>query len=292
MKTQMSFLITFLCAFQLFASYSLEKHQDQIRQVNKLEKSGSILDALFVAKAASEEIIANLNVGGVVSSIDSQLNEIRNEIIVSKHSSKINFSFFSLILGPVTGSASRKWDTTKIITANPDDVAEFPTKIASDFRVLKENLVKYVRDNELALVYAKVFAAKAVQLSTLISVEERASLRSSIHTLVQQSQLMNFLGVQSILSCVTTNYTNRSNSSSFNMTGLFFKIGAESNSDYLAHSVKTCDPAISKYAEVNEMVAASANIYKADMLIKHYYKQFGLKEVMDSPDYFYPTWGR
>ena len=60
----------------------------------------------------------------MVVSIDSQLDEIRNEVVVSKHSDNRGLSLFFGLL-PIF-SYNRKWDTAKILTANPEAVAAFP----------------------------------------------------------------------------------------------------------------------------------------------------------------------
>lgn len=286
MKKLFLIKIILLLSMQSYAKgLDLSAQQETLKTVLILEKEGHIQEALSHSANMVEQLIFDLKVDQMVVSIDSQLEEIRNEVIVSQHSRQTELRLFFGLL-PIF-SADKKWDTAKIITLNPEAVAGFPTKVALDFKKLQKNLKEYVKENELGIVYLKAFAAKTVELATKLDSKNRMQLSSLVHTIVQKAQLLTFEGGQSISHCITTNYANRESSEHLSILASF-KYGASDK--LLAHSEKQCTYS-SNSTKVSEVEFISANIYTVDLILKHYNEKLGLMELQESAAPYYPTWG-
>lgn len=292
MKKLFLIKIILLLTMQSYAKgLDLTPQQESIKTILELEKEGRLQEAFLVSASASEQLISDLKVDQIAVSIDSQLDEIRNEVVISQHSEERGLSLFWGLL-PIF-SSNRKWDTAKIVTVNPQEVAAFPAKVASDFQKLQKNLTEYVKENELGLVYIKAFAAKTVELATRLNIKNRTQLASLVHSVVQKAQLLTFWGAQSISHCITTNYAHREKSQKIKMLlslDLLLTGHYNSNDKQLAYTEKQCSQSSAK-AKVSEVEFISARIFIVDSALKHYNEKLGLMEIQESKAPYYPTWG-
>lgn len=292
MKKLFLIKIILLLTMQSYAkSLDLIPQQESIKTILELEKEGRLQEALLTSASAADLLANDLKVDQIAARVDSHLNEIRNEVVVSKHSDNRGLSLFFGLL-PIF-SYNRKWDTAKILTANPEAVAAFPAKVSSDFQKLQKNLTEYVKENELGLVYIKAFAAKTVELATRLNSNDRTKLTPLVHSIVQKAQLLTFWGAQSISHCITTNYTHRKNSENVSML-LSFRLGLTGHfkkiNEQMAHTEKACTHSSAK-TKVSEIELISAKIFIVDSILKQYNEKLGLMEIQESKAPYYPTWG-
>ncbi|RYZ80487.1 MAG: hypothetical protein EOP04_25795 [Proteobacteria bacterium] len=172
---------------------------------------------------------------------------------------------------------------------NPAEVAGFPGKVRGDFLGLQSQLSKYVVKNELSIVYAKAFAAKALQLANKMNPADRASVSELIEATVQNSQLLTFYGEQMVTQCTTTNYANRSRGGGVDVKAIFFSFNFSGEETQMAHSKSECS-SYSRSTSVGEASALSSRIGSIDYLVAQQWKQWGLLQL-ETPAPFYPTWG-
>lgn len=287
MKPTYLTLIAFILTTKAFAMVDLKKQEYKLASILVMEQKQDYFGAVLTAAQSSAEILNQLRVDEVVTSVESKLKEIRNEVVINHYSESTSGS---ILFGLLSGYAKRSWDSATIITANPEEVDGFSRKISTDFRSMQNTLKNYVQKNETALAYAKAFALKTVQLSTKLSAADRQNLLPMIKTAVQFSQQLRFLGEQNILKCIETNYANRSKSTSSGIGGLLLSFNISASESQVAHTTQSCSGSVNT-AEVSESVLVSAKLSRLDLLIWSYQKQLGLLEVVETKAEHYETWG-
>jgi hypothetical protein len=276
-----------LMASQVFAAVDLKKQNSKLSGVLALEQKQEYFEAVLTSAQASAEILNQLQVDEVVTSVESKLNEIRNEVVTKHYSNSGSFSF---LFGLISGGAQKSWDSAEIITANPQEVDGFSAKISSDFRTLQSKLIQFVVSNENSLAYAKAFALKTAQLAVKLSPQDRKNLLPLIKTTIQFSQELKFFGAQSILKCVQTNYADRSSSENYNLGGLLLSFGLSKQEDQTAHTTQNCSSSVAT-TETSESILISSKLNRLDVLIASYQKQLGLLEVVETKAEPFQTWG-
>lgn len=292
MKTH-SLKMTFVLFVILTSTLRVDGAVDFVAQENRLtsiltaEKNGQFFPAALDAIRASEELLNEAKVGEIVITVDSSLKEIRKEIIIEKRtqgaSTNILFSLF-------TASFSSSRDISKIITTNPEEVAQFSRKVSDDFKVLQHRLFSYIESNEMTLAYAKAYTLKAVQMALAMHREERRSLMSQIKRNVQLTQTLQFFGAHFISKCLSTDYTRIESSDSLSIGGLFARIGLDQSVERQPYNLTTCN-STAKIDRQTESILVSAKLGKLDLLISHSMKQLGLTEVLEVDSTKPITWG-
>ena len=287
MKKLIIIAATTVAASVSFAqNLNLKNYQSTLKQVVALEESGQTVQAMLLSAQSAQQISEGIGMSQKVASVDSVLQEMREEVVTSK--SNASLSFRLLFLG--WGSGEAHWDTARIITTNPAEVAGFNRRAEADFSSLQKDLRSYVKKNELQITYAKAFSAKSLQLALSLSADQRQQFQGVIKRTWAQNQAMTFVGAQNIAHCINTQYANRSQGAGLNIDGLFlsFKFGYER--EQLAYSETKC-AASARETEVSDEVLLSAKIAQLDSVSTFYFKQLGLMELNEATAPYYPTWG-
>lgn len=286
MKKQIITAMLLMTTGPAFAGSATKTYDATVSQITALESAGKMEQALFLAASASQQAVSIVGAEKVVTTTNTTLNEVRQQVITGQYHEGVGGS----LLGIIKGRADHSWDTAAILTTNPEEVEGFGQKTASDYASMQKGLLNYVKQNETTIVYAKLFAAKTLQLALKLSYDDLQSVRSTISATVQKAQLLTFYGRQDVVSCVTTNYADRDAKASFSIKSILFNLNMNSDAKQLAYRQEICDGSTHQ-AAVSEAAILSGRIGQADSLIEYYDQQLGLKEVQESHAPFYPTWG-
>lgn len=146
-----------------------------------------------------------------------------------------------------------------------------------------------MKHHETELFYAKVFAAKALQLTANLSVEEIKQVYSYVMKTAQKVSYVNFHGFQQITNCVRTDYAERSSGRGLNLTGLISFSINESEQQH-AHRETTCSNEVISQS-ISELALDSVDLMLVDELIREQDKKLQLKILKESEASEYPTWG-
>jgi hypothetical protein len=279
--------VTIFSTSQLFAAIDYDAQDFQLRSILEAERQTDYFRATFETIQASADILNELRIDQVVATTESKLVQIQKEVIASKNNQSASAS---LLFGLISLTASRSWDVSKIMTMNPVEVSSFPEKVKRDFQALQGELSEYIRTNELALIYAKVYTLKAIQMTLAMSPQERTYVLPHVKRSIQFSQQVQFFGWQNIATCISTDYAERSSQTSLNLGGFLGKFGFGQESQQFAHNETTCSTK-SKSAGSSDDTSSAAKLRKLDMLIASYAKALSLKELTEvraSPQEF---WG-
>lgn len=265
----------------------IQELEKKLSEVLALEQKQEYFEALLISMNFSAQILNQLRVDEVVAYTESTLTEFRQEVITNRYTAK---NSFSALFGLISGGSSVSTDTAKIITTNEKEVSEFPGKIKTDFTVLQNKLMAYVRNNELGLAYAKAFALETARLATLLPAQSRDNLLPLIKHTIQFSQRLQFFGEQSIVKCLETHYADRVKSSSYSLGGLLLSLDISSEKTQLAHTEQSCSSS-SNTTSLGEGAIMSVKLSKLDILIASSLRQLGLLEVVEAKAEPYQTWG-
>lgn len=283
MKHFISLFILF--SITLKAEVKLETYQNTIEQINKLEANQQFRQAALLAASAANQVAEEIRLSTVELTVETRLNEIKNEIIVKEKNQNASASLF---FGLLSGSAFRTHDVTKIITANPEEVSGFPRKTANDFRKLQSDLVSYLKANELSIFYAKIFAAKSIQLAAKSSAQELNSVIEFIAITYKNVAQFSFVGEQHINTCTTTNFANTFTAEGLKISGIF-SLNLSQSEEQFAHSESSCATSVKQFAAAESHVI-SERLFVADLALRAQLKNLSLIQLnATAPEY--PTWG-
>lgn len=146
-----------------------------------------------------------------------------------------------------------------------------------------------MKKHETDLFYAKVFAAKALQLTANLNIEEIKQVYPYVMRAAQKVSNVNFSGFQQITNCVRMDYAERSSGWGLNLTGLISLSVSESENQY-AHREMTCSIEVVPQ-DLSELALESVELMLSDDLIHEQDKILQLKIVSESEASEYPTWG-
>lgn len=297
METNMKnlILIQFILMFSLkstsFAQtapkFDLAKSNQTIERVESLAKSGQHFLATLLATNSAAGILNQIGVDQTVSSIETQISEMRQQVVKERTTQK---SGIDILFGLLTGGARQTYDVAEIITVNPEVVAQAPQKIGSDFGKLQAQLVSYVNQNERAIVYAKAFVVLALKSSLQLTADERQDIMAVVKRTVQLATRLEFKAVQNISNCVTTNYVNRSQDTGLSIGGWLFSFDLSDRKEQFAYTSKTCQSS-SMRASVIDAQMYSLRIAQMDRLVKSYMARVELRAVVDAKAEDSPMWG-
>ncbi len=280
-------IFTLFFATQSMAGVNFRKLDSTIAIINELEVRGQYQSAALTAASTANSVAQEIGIDKTVAQVTTTLNEIRQETIVETKKQAAGFSF---LLGLISGSASSSYDVTKMITVNPEEVEGFTTKTANDFRRLQGQLKTYVKDNESALFYAKVLAAKALQLTEKMDIDQLIAVRGTIMKSVQFIKQVQFAGTQTVNRCLTMNYVDRENSLGIAISGLFLSLNYSQSDVQHAHNEKSCSTSANS-GITSESQWTSPKLMSADLKISMFEKAMDLRLVGERHAPSYPTWG-
>lgn len=278
-------LIIFSINLKAGDTIQLEVKSDQIL---KLEKDGSIEQAISESLSMAKNLLIDLKVNEIVATASSINYDITNEIITGSgsQSGSAQSGLFAF-----SGSYTRTWETTEMVKGNPEEVADFQNKVDRDYRSLQSQLKDYVLSNEIPLTYLKLFVAKALQLAVKLDYNSMTRVSYEIKAVAREAQRITFKGTQSIIMCETTNYAQRSNSSEAGFNSFIFSFSESSKWERPAYSKTTCQAKPSQSATINEVEMLSLRLHYAETLIEKYSNSLGLNQVTRAMEPFTPRWG-
>lgn len=280
------FILALLTTQSAFAKVDLEDYQSTLTEINSLESKGSYVEAALLAQKASIEISQGLGVDGVISSIELAFSEIQNEVVTEKYSFGLGGSILFGLLGIQLG---KSWDVARIITANPEGIKQFERDQRRALGKLQQNLVGYIEKNELALVYSKVLAAKALQLTGKMDANSLQTILPLVKKAAAFAGSITFLGSQEVTYCTTTNYADRSALEFLNITGII-SFNHKDSKEQKAFTETRCQDQ-SRLVSVKESDLLLGKLYFADKILQNEAKLLSFREMqtLNAPDY--PTWG-
>lgn len=273
-------------ATNAFGQVDSKVYSKEITTIKKLESSKDYKRAAIVSAQMARTIADKIEMDSVVADINNKFETHQSEKITKE----VNFQGkFSALFGLISGAAKTGYDVSTILVTNPEEVATFSSREKKDFKALQKTLKNYVVKNENDIFHAKIFAAKALQMTSKLDLEDMNEVYSTVTRAAQKVSNISFLGVQNILSCTTTFYPEKRKNSSAKLGGflLSFKVGEEVVEH--AHTESLCDSR-SNYFEVREDNIHSVELLIADENLEAQAQNLSLKMVEKEAD-IYPTWG-
>lgn len=289
MNTKYKLVLTFalsLLTRQAFSAVDLGPYQSTIREVMSLEAGGKFADAALLASRTSNEIAEAVRVDETVAEIENVISRENSEVITETHKLSGSGKAFFGLLG---FSYNNSWDVAKIVNDNPSEVLRSQREEGQSFLKLKKDLMKYVKDNELAIFYAKIFAAKAAQLLEKTKSSETKWLLPFVTKTIGRVSAINFLGSQYVVTCVTTNYEERERSRAVEVSGILSLSYSQVHTRE-AFSETECDSK-TNHTSVRERDFLLGKLFFADQILRLELKilSFQLMQTEEAPNY--PTWG-
>lgn len=265
------------------AETNWRKFTTELNSIKKQEQEQNYLGAFSHSLSLANQLSNNLGVDKVVASTESSLHSIENEVVTSSTSNGLKFN----LLGLIKFKGKRTQHKTSWILSNPDEVAQFPTKVERDLESLKSDLNSYIRDNAKSIVYLKTLTAKTIQLAAKLSNENRLRYSGYVDRLYTQSQFLTFIGVQTILSCTTRNHAGYTDDLSVGLSGLLLSLKFKNTTNHNSYTATTCSA-----HERSEITTTGGNdLMNLDSLIDVLYQDFSVALLRDSHAPLFPTFG-
>lgn len=269
------------------AAVDANKYQAVAAEIMQMEKNQQYEGAAMKSLLAANEIADQAQLDQAVESISLTVNEIQQEVITRTSSQKTGLSFF---FGLFDGSASQTYNATRIITANPQEVAAFNQKQVASFQGLQRKLGAYFKQNESAIYNAKVFAAKALQLTAKADLEQIHALYPLVMKTAQRVSRIGFTGEQILRSCVTVQHAAYTNGAFVSIAGWFLSGFASDQTEYHSYEESSCQTAI-RQAKVVEDQFLSVLLIMADRSLRNNSRALSLKVLQTETAPEYMTWG-
>ena len=288
MKIKNLLIIPFLIiSANALADVDVSQFDKTIDQILELSTQGQNAEACLKAAMASSKLAEEISVGQIHEQIDDQIQAIRNEVLTKSETSG---GSFGLLFGLFSGSAAETTNYYNIVVANSDEVLAQNKMAAQHFREMQINLRDYIRRNELALFYAKVFAAKSLQLAATLDIQELKLIYPTLSLAVQRISLPEFSARQSVLSCVTTNYAPKLREEGFKILGRILSLSLSHSETEPARSERECSQ-VDNEIRLGEASAISFRLMVGDLELKKYAKELSLKILAEGEAEPFPTWG-
>lgn len=284
----MLFIPIALCVLTTSAlgGVNFRKYDESVKELAALEKAGQIRFGALKAAALAHQLMDQTGQAGVIASVERTFLEKKKEVVTEETSLAASFKLF---FGLVGGSAQASWDTAKLLTTNPEEVATYSSIKARDFLRLQKTLMKYLLKNETELFFAKIFAAKAVELTSKLPVEEVSAVYGYVMKSAQLVSAVSFSGFQTVTNCLQIDYADRASGWGIRLKGLVsVRVGQQSTQ--IAHQETTCSQE-QRESRAEELALNSADLMIADHILKEQNQILGLKLVRESSAPMYPTWG-
>lgn len=263
------------------------EYNQTVEQILTLEKNNQFVEAALLALASSIKISEDIGYDQIVRTTVSTLNNIQQEVVTKTESGA---GKFSILFGLIGGSASGSIDYTDFITVNPVEVSQFPSKVRADFNDLKNGLRSFFNDYQKEFFYSKIFMAKALQLATKIDNESDTELKLQIKKQAQYVSKIVFKGSQTINSCTTKKFLERTNGFGISITGFLLSLDLSASENHKAYTTTVCSQEISQLS-ISEMELGYYQLRFADKLLQENLKSFELKQTVSGKAPLYPTWG-
>ena len=279
-------VVTVFFTSNSFATVKYKRYQDSVVELEVLEKGNNFKVAALKAAYLAKEIADKSNFDEMVVTMNRTLTEKQEEVVTEDHRAG---GSFRILFGLIGGSAHKTYDSAKILTANPKQVEAFTRIKARDFRKLQVKLESYTEKNETELFYAKIFAAKALEMTARLPIDEMSQIYSIVMSAVQRVSYVNFIGFQNITNCIRVDYAERKRSWGISLSGLIGLSLGESETRR-AYRETTCNSETIEHS-VSELALNSVDLYLADAILVEQFQKLQLKIVDEVEAPVYPTWG-
>lgn len=286
MKTLFFSVAFYVLTTSAFGGVNFKKYDASVKELAALETAGQIRFGALKAAALAHQLIDRTGQASVIASVERTFLEKKKEVVTQETSLAASFKLFFGLLG---GSAQASWDTAKLLTTNPEDVAMFSSIKARDFSRLQRTLTKHLLKNETELFFAKIFAAKALELTSKLPIEEVSEVYGYVMKSAQLVSAVSFSGFQIVTNCLQVDYADRANGWGIRLKGLVsVRVGQQSTQN--AHQETTCSQE-QRESAVEELALNSADLMIADHILREQNQILGMKLVRESTAPMFPTWG-
>ena len=286
MKTSLLIVLSLFATLETQASGKNPKVM--MEEVTGLEMTGAYQRASIIAASYANQIADAVGFDGVAKAIESSFTVRRREVTARSIEAKFGFSMLGGFLG--SGSAKLNYDITRIVTLNPEELKNFEELNTRNFKKLQRDLRKYVAKNANNMVYAKLLAAKSLQLAIKVDRENLLDSYGYILRTAQRVSMISFLGTQNITTCVSTYHPKRVEQEELHLSGLFESLDFSMKDVQKAYTEEDCG--VSTVTDsVVEFSLNSADLMLADQNLQIYGQLLGLKMFSETTAPSYPTWG-
>lgn len=279
-------ILTLAATTSSFAAIKHRKYAPVLTEITALEQAGDLRAAALTAAIEAQTLADRGGFDEIVSSIETKLQENREEVVTE---SVRRGAGFSILFGLLGGSAHQNYDIARILTTNPSTVARFTSMKETQFRRLQGKIQAHAQKNETELFYAKALTAKALQVAAGLPHEELKEIYGYLTETAQRVSRVSFLGLQNITSCTQTDYAQRSRSWGVALSGIIsFNIGESHNQN--PYRETTCNRTTVTASE-SELALRSVDIMLADQALQLALSRLSLKMFDEATAPIYPTWG-
>ncbi len=283
MKT-LGFLLLIL-SLNTNAVEGIAHYNKVVNEIKSLESTGQHQLGAFKAITLANQIAEKIKLDQKVAAIATTLDVRKKEFVTKTDSNSAGFNF----LGLAKISASTSYDVTKIMTLNAEEVEGFGRKEARDLSSLQRDLRSYLEKNESEIYYAKILAAKAIQLATKLDLATISEIQPLLAKTAQRVSQVSFIGVQGVLVCTTVDFAARKDEAGLKIKSLFFSLNLGEETEHFAHQETEC-ASRDNVAQVSESEIYSVDLMLADQSIEAQSEILGLK-LLKKEAPVYPTWG-
>lgn len=265
------------------------KINDQVLKIQTDRQGGKLNLAMAEAAQLISDMYQGLGVGQVIARVNTAMTEIRDEVVVSSYTKRNNASLGASLLGLLSLRANYKsynyYDVTKIITRNPEEVAQFPSRVENELNRLRSDLLKYINKNADRITLMKYLGILYFQMvnessdaNEPIYVDEFARILGLLDTL-------NFLGEQTVTACVATNHANWRKTDDWSAGAalriLFISLnaggGRSSEEIHHAYTEGTCQSTVNQVQVSQGDMVWNVNLTRVDSILKEWAAVASLK---------------
>lgn len=278
MKALALSIALFTVSFQSFAV-----DPKTVQEINLLDAQKNYQAAVVKSVLAANQIAEEIKFDEIIVAVTSVLQEEQKEVVTSTSNAEAGFNLFGLI----SASGQRKYDATKILLTNPEEVAAFSHQQADEFKTLQKKIKAYVKKNETKIIEAKMFAARALQLTNKLPVDQISQIYAMAAKTAQRVSIVSFEGSQNIIHCTRLKHERSSNSTKVKF-GMFFSwLSAEESTKHHSYTERSCETST---VNVSVVADSSYDLMLADQSISDEMDKLSLKLLkVEAP--YYPTWG-
>lgn len=290
MKTSINLfiiLIVVLTSLSAKADINFADYEKEINSIRELEAAQQWMSATLMAMEAASKVVRDAKLDVIQDSTEPSLDSINQETLVSTEKFTFGivrrglFGFLSFL------SIFASQDITKMVVANPEEIAGFGAKIRSDREKLRELLVSVFKDKTAALYLAKILTAKAISLTKNLSDEDLFKLSPYLKKILSRVSHLSLAGMQNISRCEVNKYIDNGASAAISFGTSFFAVGLGLEDLKKAFNEKKCtrDSNLEHVSELD-----SIPVLKADLILAAEIKAMELRILIGTMAPKYPTW--
>ena len=255
-------------------------------EVLALETAGDLKRSSLVAAGYAIERYESVGFDKEVAAVTTELLKKNREVITEETRAGGKLSFFGIF--SIKGGFH--YDAAKIVNTNPREVARFSSMQERDFAKLQNKIRKLTVKHQDDLLFAKVMAAKSLELANKVEIVELQEIYPVISRVAQKMMNVSFLGIQNVLSCTNTQYADRSKGAKLKVRFLFFKLNLAGEQNQNAHTEKVCSTQ-ELQAKMDSFVDSSSALQSADESLRFYERAVSTRLFTDVEAEYYPSWG-